>query len=137
MKETVEELFPSTPDGVRAILVQIRKMVRDALPDATEIFYHGALGYSPTTSGFDRILYVAPQNGYVNLGFFFGTDVSDPVSLLEGSGKRMRHTKIKSVLAAQNPALVPLVQDAWSHGCVAVTQLHQARKKRPDSPSKA
>ena len=135
MTETVEELFPSTPDGVRAILVHLRKMVRDALPDATEIFYHGALGYGPTTSGFDRILYVAPQNGYANLGFFFGTDVSDAAGLLEGSGKRMRHTKVKSVLAAQNPALVPLVQDAWNHGCVAVTQLHQARKKRPEAPA--
>jgi hypothetical protein len=108
-------------------------MVRDALPDATEVFYHGALGYGPTTSGFDRILYVAPQNGYVNLGFFFGTDVPDPVSLLEGSGKRMRHTKVTSVLAAQNPALIPLVRGAWSHGCLAVTQLHQPRKKRPDT----
>jgi hypothetical protein len=67
MKETVEELFPSTPDNVRAILAQIREMVRDALPDATEVFYHGALGYGPTTSGFDRILYVAPQSGHLTL----------------------------------------------------------------------
>src|SRR5215469_9136308 len=104
MEETAQELFPSTPDDIRAILVQIRGMVRDTLPDAIEIFYHGALGYGPTASGFDRILYIAPQNGYVNLGFFYGVDVSDPLGLLEGSGKRMRHTKVKSVLAAQNPA---------------------------------
>jgi hypothetical protein len=135
MEETVEELFPSTPDGLRAILAQIRGMVRDALPDATEIFYHGALGYGPTASGFDRILYITPQNGYINLGFFYGIDVSDPLGLLEGTGKRMRHTKVKSALAAQNPALIPLVQDAWKHGCIAVTQLHQSRQKRSESPA--
>jgi Domain of unknown function (DU1801) len=133
MKETIEELFPSTPDTVRCILVQVRQMLRDAIPDATEIFYHGALGYGPTASGFDRILYVASQNGYVNLGFFYGTNVSDPVGLLEGSGKRMRHTKVRSVLAAQNLALTPLVQDAWKHGCLAVAELHQPRKMRQPS----
>ncbi len=129
MKETIDELFPTTPDAVRAILGQIREVVRDTLPEATEIFYHGALGYGPTTSGFDRILYVQPQNGYANLGLFYGLGVPDPSGLLEGSGKRMRHTKIKSVTAAQNPALVPLLCEAWAHGITAVAQLHESRKK--------
>ena len=132
MQETIEELFPTVPDAVRAILSQIRSMVRDSLPEAnaTEIIYHGALGYGPTASGFDRILYVAPQNGYVNLGFFYGTGIPDPAGLLEGTGKRMRHVKIKSVQAAQNSALLPLVREAWAQGMIAVNQLHEARKKR-------
>jgi hypothetical protein len=106
-------------------------MVRDTLPDATEIFYHGALGYGPSASGFDRILYVMPQNGYANLGFFYGNDVPDPSGLLKGTGKRMRHIKIRSVLAAQNPALVPMVRAAWKRGGAAVSNSHEARKKRP------
>jgi hypothetical protein len=130
MEETIDELFPATPDDVRGILAQIRGMVRDTLPGATETFYHRALGYGPTTSGFDRILYVAPQNGYVNLGFFYGTEISDPTGLLEGSGRRMRHTKIKSVPAAQNPALIPLIQEAWTRGVIAVARLHETRKPR-------
>jgi hypothetical protein len=129
MEETIDDLFPSTPETVRTILVHVRKMVRDALPDAIEIFYHSALGYGPSTSGFDRILYVVPQNGYANLGFFFGTGVSDPLGLLEGSGKRMRHIKIKSGAAAQNPALIPLVQEAWRNGVSSVAHLHETRKK--------
>jgi hypothetical protein len=129
MEATIDELFPTTPLAVRAILAEIRRMVCDALPDATEILYHGALGYGPTASGFDLILYVAPQNGYANLGFYHGAGVPDPTGLLEGSGKRMRHVKIKSVLAAQNAALIPLVQAAWKHGAIAVAQLHETRKK--------
>lgn len=136
MDETVDELFPTMPAAVRAILDEIRRTVRDTLPDATEIFYHGALGYGPTASGFDRILYVMPQNGYANLGFFFGTDVPDPTGLLEGTGKRMRHVKIRSVLAAQNPALVPMVRAAWQRGGVGVAQSHEARKKRHEIISK-
>ncbi|MGZ3714051.1 MAG: DUF1801 domain-containing protein [Ktedonobacterales bacterium] len=129
MKETIDELFPTTPLAVRAILAEIRRMVCDSLPEATEILYHGALGYSLTVSAFDLILYVAPQNGYANLGFYHGVGVPDPLGLLEGSGKRMRHIKIKSVLAAQNPTLIPLVQEAWKHGIVAVAQLHETRKQ--------
>jgi hypothetical protein len=129
MDETIDELFPTTPIAVRAILTEIRRMVRDALPDVTEIFYHGALGYSLTASEFDLILYVMPQNGYANLGFYHGAGLPDPLGLLEGSGKRMRHIKIKSVSAAQNAALIPLVQAAWRQGLIAVAQLHETRKK--------
>jgi hypothetical protein len=77
-----------------------------------------------------RILYIAPQNGYVNLGFFFGVGMADPTSLLEGSGKRMRHVKIRTVLAAHNPALVPLIQEGWAKGVKAYAQCHETRSKR-------
>jgi hypothetical protein len=130
MDETIDDLFPTTPEAVRAILAQVRRLVREALPEATEIFYHGALGYVLTPSGFDMILYVAPQNGYANLGFFGGAGVTDPMGLLEGSGKRMRHVKIRTVLAAQNPALIPMVQEAWGNGVKAYADLHEARRKR-------
>jgi hypothetical protein len=53
MEETIDELFPSTSDAVRAILAEVRRVVRDAIPGATETFYHGALGYGPNGSGSD------------------------------------------------------------------------------------
>ena len=37
-----------------------------------------ATGYGPNGSGSDRILYIAPQNGYANLGFFFGVGAPAP-----------------------------------------------------------
>jgi hypothetical protein len=132
MEESNDELFPTTSEAVRTILAEVRRVVRDVLPSATEIFYHGALGYGPNSSGSDRILYIAPQNGYVNLGFFFGVESSDPTGLLEGSGKRMRHIKIRSFLAAQNPDLVPLIREGWANGVKAYAQFHETRRKRPE-----
>ena len=76
------------------------------------------------------IVYVAPQNGYVNLGFFFGAGATDPMGLLEGAGKRMRHVKLRTVLAAQNPALIPMVQEAWDNEVRAYAQLYETRRKR-------
>ena len=130
MDETIDDLFPTTPAAVRAILAEVRRLICDVVPEATEIFYHGSLGYGATPSGFDRILYVAPQNGYVNLGFFFGAGVADPTGVLEGSGKRMRHVKIRSLLAAQNPAHIPMTQEAWSNGLMAYAQLRETRRQR-------
>jgi hypothetical protein len=130
MEETIDELFPTTSDAVRATLAEVRRFVRDAVPGATETFYHGALGYGPDSSGSDRILYIAPQNGYVNLGFYFGVGAPDPTGLLEGSGGRMRHVKIRTVLAAQNPALIPLIQEGWANGVKAYAQFHETRRKR-------
>jgi hypothetical protein len=76
------------------------------------------------------ILCVTPQNGYVNLGFFFGASVTDPLGLLEGTGKRMRHVKLRTVLVAQNPALISMMQEAWGNGVKAYAQLHETRRKR-------
>ena len=129
MNESIDELFPSTSAEVRDLLRAVQAMVQTAIPEATEILYHGALGYSVTTSGFDRIIYVQAQNGYVNLGFFFGTELADPSHVLEGTGKRMRHVKIRSAKEAGAPALPSLVQDAWRKGADAVAELHSARKK--------
>jgi hypothetical protein len=32
--KTIDDLFPTTPAAVRTILVQVRRLVRDALPEA-------------------------------------------------------------------------------------------------------
>jgi hypothetical protein len=39
--------------------------------------------------------YVNSFNSHVSVGFFYGAWLKDPAGLLEGSGKRMRHVKLK------------------------------------------
>jgi hypothetical protein len=130
MRESIAELFPDASEAVREIIGRLRALVRAAAPEATEIFYHGALGYGPTTSGFDRIIYIVPQNGYANLGFFYGGHLNDPLHLLGGSGKRMRHVTIKTLQAADHPDLQRLVRDAWTDGIASVAALHASSRKK-------
>lgn len=130
MNESLEALYPNASADVLTIISRLRAMVRAAAPSATEVFYHGALGYGPSASGFDRIMYIAAQNGYANLGFFFGANLPDPAHLLEGSGKRMRHVKVRTGQDAEEPALRQLVRDAWADGVVSVAQLHTASRSR-------
>jgi hypothetical protein len=127
--KSLRELYPDTTDEVRAIIQVLRAIVRAQLPDAREGFFHGALGYGPNDSYDDRILYIAAQKGYANLGFFYGTHLADPSHLLEGSGKRMRHVKIRTAALAADikSDLSHLVREAWLDGVEVVAQLHRSK----------
>ena len=105
----------------------LRRLIGSVAPEAHEIIYHDALGYGPTDSGFDRIFYVTVFETYLNLGFFFGGFLPDPEGLLVGSGKRMRHIKIRSVQESEIPAITSLLAHPWADGLRRVEHLHHRR----------
>jgi hypothetical protein len=58
--------------------------------------------------------YVNAFTSHVNVGFFYGAELADPARLLEGSGKRMRHVKLKPGVAVNSAALRKLIEEAYS-----------------------
>jgi hypothetical protein len=58
--------------------------------------------------------YVNVFTAHVNVGFFQGAALSDPAALLEGSGKRMRHVKLKAGTGIDEGALHRLIEDAYA-----------------------
>jgi hypothetical protein len=56
--------------------------------------------------------YLALYAEHINLGFYHGTSLPDPSNLLQGSGKGLRHIKVKSAGEASKPAIVQLVRSA-------------------------
>ena len=58
--------------------------------------------------------YVNAFKAHVNVGFFRGAEISDPEGLLEGTGKFMRHVKLKPGCDIQATALVKLVDTAYA-----------------------
>jgi hypothetical protein len=57
--------------------------------------------------------YVNVFKAHVNVGFFFGAELQDPTGLLEGSGKRMRHVKLKPGRELDSSALIALIDVAY------------------------
>lgn len=57
--------------------------------------------------------YVNSFRNHVNVGFFRGAVLEDPAGLLEGSGKRMRHVKLKRDREVDAAALGDLVNAAY------------------------
>jgi hypothetical protein len=50
---------------------------------------------------------------HVNVGFFRGAGLDDPAGLLEGTGKRMRHVKLKPGAMPDEAALERLIESAY------------------------
>ena len=57
--------------------------------------------------------YVNVFKAHMNVGFFHGAELEDPTGLLEGSGKRMRHVKIRPGMAVNSAALGKLIDAAY------------------------
>jgi hypothetical protein len=58
--------------------------------------------------------YVNAFKAHVNVGFFRGAEISDPEGLLEGTGKFMRHVKIRPERGVNATALMELIDIAYA-----------------------
>lgn len=79
---------------------EVRELMHDGCPVA-------CLGDVP-------FAYVNVFTSHVNVGFFQGASLPDPARLLQGSGKYMRHVKLKPGLAVNDAALSRLIDRAYS-----------------------
>lgn len=87
-------------DVMRQCGDEVRELLHDGCPVA-------CLGDAPFG-------YVNVFTSHVNVGFFHGAALPDPGRLLEGSGKRMRHVKLRPGTATSDSALSRLVEMAYA-----------------------
>ena len=57
--------------------------------------------------------YVDAFQAHVNVGFFWGSEIADPTGLLEGTGKRMRHVKVRPEGDVDPAVLKALIETAY------------------------
>lgn len=58
--------------------------------------------------------YVNVFKAHVNVGFFLGAELDDPAGLLVGSGRRMRHVKVRPGADLNVAALRALIDAAYA-----------------------
>ncbi len=84
--------------------------LRSCGEDVNELMHDGC----PTACVKDAAFgYVNVFTAHVNVGFFLGATLSDPSGLLEGTGKRMRHIKLKPGKEIDAEALGRLIREAY------------------------
>src|SRR6266850_240478 len=66
----------------------------------------------PDTQDEGRYLYIGVIKDHVNLGFIRGSELADPQRILEGTGKQMRHIKIRNMSDLLRPAIRAYLQEA-------------------------
>jgi hypothetical protein len=79
---------------------EVRELLHDGCPVA-------CLGDAP-------FAYVNVFTSHVNVGFFHGASLPDPARMLQGTGKFMRHVKLRPETATNDAALNRLIEAAYS-----------------------
>ncbi len=110
---TFEELLNRTAPALAGIARRLREAIVAVDPAVVETVRLGdnaatyGVGPKKMTEGY---AYIMPMRGYVNLGFYQGASLKD--ARLEGTGKSLRHVKIRSLAEASTPALRGLLAAA-------------------------
>lgn len=90
-------------NGHEASVVELATRLRDLVieldPDVVEVprAGEGSVAYGVGEKKMsEAYCYLMPQRDRVNLGFYHGVDVPDPARVMEGSGARLRHVKVRA-----------------------------------------
>jgi len=99
------------PGELGTIAHQWFEVMRKCGDEVRELMHDGC----PTAClGDAAFAYVNVFTSHVNVGFFQGSALSDPARLLQGTGKFMRHVKLRPGTATNAAALSKLIETAYS-----------------------
>ncbi|MCH8151873.1 MAG: DUF1801 domain-containing protein [Planctomycetes bacterium] len=88
----VDTYVKKLPPDTRGVVEALRRLIVAVAPYAHEDLKWG----QPWYAGNKGVCYIAAFKDHVNLGFARGAELPDPAGRLEGTGKGMRHVKIRS-----------------------------------------
>ncbi len=106
----VDEWLASEPAALFSLARQWFGKFRQCGRDVTELLHDGCPVACIKDAPFG---YVNVFKSHVNVGFFTGAFLDDPQHLLEGTGKRMRHVKIRPGSDIDTRALNELIEQAY------------------------
>ncbi len=107
---TFQELFASSSPEVQSIAAKLRELVYEVIPDVSETVYLGwKIALYKKRS---EICGIQPAGDRCNLYLTRGVLLLDPQGLLEGSGKRLRHVKVRSVVGITAQGIRELLRQA-------------------------
>jgi len=106
----VEAWFTMPDKEMRRIAQRWFERMRGCGPDVRELVHDR---HPVACVGDAAFAYVDAFSAHVNVGFFLATELDDPAGLMEGSGKRMRHVKVRWGEPVNEAALNDLIAAAY------------------------
>jgi hypothetical protein len=93
-----DRYLDSTAPDAAGLARALRRTVLAEFPGAVEWFDpgNGLLALGSTPSMRDVLFAIIPHKAHVNLQLADGVDLPDPNHRIEGTGKRIRHVKVRS-----------------------------------------
>jgi len=106
----IEQWMVEHPGELGAIAQRWFAFMRNCGGDVREVLHDG----HPTACVGDAAFgYVNAFTAHVNVGFFRGAQIADPAGLLEGTGKFMRHVKLRPGIDINAATLEQLIKAAY------------------------
>ena len=95
----------------------LRATVNAAMPDVVEQidFGNGLLAMGRSMAMRDLMFAIIPHKSHVNLQLADGVDLPNPDGAIEGTGKRIRHVKVRSIEAASSPTVRAAIDAQLAH----------------------
>lgn len=107
----IDQWFEDHPDELGSMAHHWFEVMRKCGDEGRELLHDGCpvacLGDVPFG-------YVNVFRSHVNVGFFHGAHLPDPASLLQGTGRFMRHVKLKPGAFLDDSSLRQLIDKAYA-----------------------
>ena len=85
-------------------------------PTATRIVYDNynalVIGFGPSDKASEAVFSIAVYPRHLNLFFLGGASLADPYGMLEGSGTKVRHIKLRPITLIVTPEVSALIDAA-------------------------
>ena len=98
---------------VQEIAKRVRQLIVEVYPDVVEVAWpkQKIVGYGVGPKKMsEHFCYIGIHKSHVNLGFYRGAELADPAGLMEGTGIKLRHVKVRDITEADRSSLRDLIQ---------------------------
>jgi hypothetical protein len=120
---------------IQQVALKLRELVLAEMAPCYENIYDAysavAIGYGTSDRLQDGIFHIAVYAKGVNLGFNDGATLDDPKGILEGSGSRIRHIKIRSAEDLARPEIRAYVRRARKRALADARKLGETAAEKP------
>lgn len=110
---TVAEYASRFSPEIKRLIQEVRKVAKAVAPQSVERAYRGWPMRVTTDHG---VIAIAGFREHVNVNLGKGATLKDPHRLLEGTGKSIRHVKVRSVADARGDGLRDLIRQELRGG---------------------
>ena len=108
-QEWIDSYVDTKPAELRDVAEQLRKLMKKTVKSAKESVNSWKI---PTYESNGPMCFFMVEKYHVTFGFLRGTSLPDPAGLLEGTGKNVRHVKLRTAEDVKEPALRRLLEAA-------------------------
>jgi hypothetical protein len=108
----IDKFTPQVAALTRVLLAKAKARIPGAQILVYDNYNALAIGFGPTDKASNAVLSLAVYPRWVNLFFLNGKILPDPHGLLRGEGSRVRHYRLTSPEAFDDPRLDALISEA-------------------------